>query len=119
MPQPRSGEGHIVLPLSVRTYVYVQTSHFVVVSVLVSATPPTVFDVTCNIVQTCTEDVRKRNDGILIQATIAELFHLKRHTYFYQSSVPYVQQQCSCLHNSFLQYLMQKFKTCNIVKTYI
>ena len=42
MPPPRSGEGHIVLPFSVRTYI--RTSVTLFSTVLVSATPPKVFD---------------------------------------------------------------------------
>ena len=42
MPLLQSGEGHIVLPLSVR--IYVRTSVTLFSTVLVSATPPNVFD---------------------------------------------------------------------------
>ena len=42
MPPPRSGEGHIVLPMSVCTYVHTSVTLFS--TVLVSASPPKVFD---------------------------------------------------------------------------
>ena len=61
MPPARSGEGHIILPLYVRESV--RPSHFYS-TVLVSATPPTVFEArseTCNTVSTCTEHVNMGN----------------------------------------------------------
>ena len=46
MPLPGSGEGHIVLPLSICTYVtYIRKSITLFSTVLVSATPLKVFDV--------------------------------------------------------------------------
>ena len=67
---PQSGVGHIVLPLSVCTSVTLLST------VLVSATPPKVFDAgTWNTVQTCIGHVHKGN-RILIQIIIVSVFAL-------------------------------------------
>ena len=83
MPSPRSGERHIVLPLSVGAYVH--PSHFVVTLLVLS--PQLLLQYlmqgleTCNMVQTCIEYLHKGN-RILIQVFIVELCPLEWHTRF-------------------------------------